>query len=309
MGRNRITVFSITLCMTLFLCLTSIQIAWASDFEVDSQGTFNYKYELKLPPGTNGMGPNLNLAYNSNISNGILGMGWGLAGLPVIVRDPVYGINYTNEDHYLYNGEKLVPGADGYYHTERENFVRIKAFYLNSASSYWVLTLKNGTKMYFGDQTGNGHINAVGKAGKAYAWALNKVIDIYGNYYEVEYHEDVDNGGYYPVRITYTKNDQKSLKAYRTMEFSYETRTDHGPMYNFSAKVDTDKRLRWITVKVDGNLLRKYRMDYEYGTVTRRSRLIAIQEYGSDGNVPPVPWVEGSFEGTGKVLIETKLNW
>ena len=306
--RSKNAIFSTLFLFSLVFGLTIIFSSIALGQEVDQFGAFNYKYPIELPPGTNGMAPQLELVYNSNSGNGILGMGWSLTGLPVICRDPSYGIYYDDRDHYLYNGEKLIPGNDGYYHTERESFIRIEARNLNSSSSEWIFTLKNGTKMYFGSSS-DSHIDAVDKGGKAYLWALKKVVDLQGNYYEVEYNEDTVNGDYYPVRITYTKNDGNPLAAYRTVEFSYEDRTDHGLMYHFSAGVDMDKRLKWITVKVGGNLLRKYRLDYEYGSSTGRSRLVAVQEYGSDGNYPLIPWVDGSYMATGNTLPTDRFTW
>ena len=275
----------------------------ASAQEVDQFGAFNYKYPIELPPGTNGMAPKLELVYNSNSGNGMLGMGWGLAGLPVICRDPSYGINYDNQDHYLYNGEKLIPGNDGYYHTERESFLRIEVGNLNSSSSYWIVTLKNGNKMYFGSST-DSHIDAVGKGGKAYLWALTKVVDLQGNYYEVEYNEDTANGDYYPIRIKYTKNDGHPLQAYRTVEFSYEDRNDHWSAYTFSAKVDINKRLEWITISTGGNLFKKYKLNYNYSSTTGKSKLISIQEFGNGDN-----FHEYSFEWQNGENVFTCSIW
>jgi hypothetical protein len=119
---------------------------------VDPLGGFQYKYPLNLPPGINGMTPALTLVYNSNVSNGMLGMGWYLHGLPEIKRDFSYGATYSDQDHFLYNGEKLIAGSDGYYRPIRETFERIRPVNLSSANSYWEVTLKNGTKLYFGYQ-------------------------------------------------------------------------------------------------------------------------------------------------------------
>jgi hypothetical protein len=55
--------------------------------EVTPWGSFTYKYPLKLPPGTNGMGPELALVYDSFSGNGILGMGFSIQGLSIITRD------------------------------------------------------------------------------------------------------------------------------------------------------------------------------------------------------------------------------
>jgi RHS repeat-associated protein len=281
---------------------------------VDPLGGFQYKYPLNLPSGTNGMAPTLTLVYNSNVSNGMLGMGWYLHGLPEIKRDFSYGATYSEKDHFLYSGEKLVAGSDGYYRPVRETFERIRPVNLSSANSYWEVILKNGTKLYFGYQstahTANtfGRISAAGEADKVYLWALSKVVDIHGNYYIVEYNQDSNNGDYYPERITYTQNEAEPLTAVRTVEFSYENRIDHNMVF-IPTKVDQDRRLKWIIVRVGAKLLRKYRLDYEYGTVSGRSRMIAIQEYGNDGDLPAVPWVATTYQGTGKTLPLTQFEY
>ena len=288
--------------------------------EVDASGAFNYSYPINLPPGTNGMEPKLALVYNSNRGNGMLGMGWDLDGIPVITRDTTYDVTFDDtKDHYLYYGEKLIytdpaQGGDGYYHTERESFIRFKLEYPNGSNSYWVATLKNGTKMYFGYQASehtsqtDGHVDAVGKNGKALVWSLSKVMDIQGNYYVVEYNEDATNGDYYPVRVTYTKNGTL-INNYKTVEFFYESRNDYYNQY-LPTLINMDKRLKWVVVKVGANLLRKYRLDYEYGISTGKSRLAAIQEYGDDGNWPENgPWVDGSYQPNGRKFPVQKFSW
>gem|GEM_PF-2131428 len=280
-----------------FLCLMSmlalVQVAYA---DVGADGTFSYSIPIEMPDGINGMAPDLSLTYNSDSGNGQLGVGWALSGLPVIARDVAYPVNFDGNDHYVYNGQKLIYNtATGYYHTEKESYERIQVFNMDTSSSYWVVTQKDGTKLYFGN-TNDSRIDAVGKDGKAVAWALNKVIDTSGNYYTVSYYEDTAGGDFYPAAITWTQNDAAQPSAVNSVEFSYEQRTDRWPMY-VPTLVDMDNRMKWITVKVGGNLLRKYRIDYENGSSTGLSRLTTIQEYGSDGvsTLPPIKfqWQEG----------------
>lgn len=57
-------------------------------FSVDDGGSANYAVPIRVPPGTAGMAPNISLNYDSQRSNGILGLGWGLSGISQIDRCP-----------------------------------------------------------------------------------------------------------------------------------------------------------------------------------------------------------------------------
>jgi hypothetical protein len=50
---------------------------------------------IEVPPGRNGMQPNLALTYNSANGNGWLGMGWELAQ-EGIYRQTKWGVDYNN---------------------------------------------------------------------------------------------------------------------------------------------------------------------------------------------------------------------
>ena len=262
--------------------------------EVSSSGAFTYSYPIDIPAGTNGMQPNFSLNYNSQTGNGMIGMGWSLSGLQTISRDTSYDINWNNSDHFVLNGQRLIPdGLLGLnrYRTENESFLKIEYV----SSSYWVVTQKNGTQLFFGNTT-DSKIEAVGKSA-ARVWALNKVIDIHGNYYTVEYIEDTVNGDYYPSKIIYTQNNDEQINKQKEIIFTYfpTKRLDHYPKYNPSL-IDLNEKLEWITINTDGQLLRKYKLSYLSQTTSLDpSRLESIQEYGSNG-VSTIPGITFDWE-------------
>ena len=53
---------------------------------VSAQGASQYVIPLKLPSGVNGLTPNLALSYSHDVDNGLLGIGWAIAGLSKIAR-------------------------------------------------------------------------------------------------------------------------------------------------------------------------------------------------------------------------------
>src|SRR3569832_2500981 len=107
--------------------------------QVSPSGAFTYTLPIAVPPGTAGIEPKLSLVYNSQGGNGLLGMGWTLAGLSVIHRCPktmvqdgvIGGVNYNANDRYCLDGQRLVAVSGTYgaaapeYRTESESYSRI----------------------------------------------------------------------------------------------------------------------------------------------------------------------------------------
>ena len=105
---------------------------------VSPGGAANYTIPIQISPGTGGMQPSLALGYNSQGSNGSLGIGWTLAGLSVIHRcaqtivhdGAPGGINHDANDRYCLDGQRLIVvnglanGANNAeYRTERETLI------------------------------------------------------------------------------------------------------------------------------------------------------------------------------------------
>ena len=161
---------SVIRILVTFVLLFVLSLGGLSAQTVNPNGSLSYSYPIQLPPGTGGMVPKLSINYNSGGRNGFLGMGFSLGGLSAITRDGSYDINFDDTtDHFSYNGQRLIPGSDGYYHTEKESFIRIKFENPNASDSHWLVTMKNGTRLFFGN-TADSHVDAVGKSGKALVW-------------------------------------------------------------------------------------------------------------------------------------------
>jgi hypothetical protein len=110
--------------------------ATPGSFAVDPSGAATYSIPIFVPPGTNGMQPQLSLNYHSQGGNGLLGMGWSIGGLSAIHRcgstiaiDGIKGgVNYDANDKFCLDGERLIwSSSDGFYRTQHESWQKVVA--------------------------------------------------------------------------------------------------------------------------------------------------------------------------------------
>jgi YD repeat-containing protein len=267
-------------------------------------GSAAYSIPIALPPGTNGVQPNLTIAYNSDSGNGWVGEGWTVTGLGYIERlgpnwspAPTYGSSDTYRLNMGGTSQKLVyagvdpTGASGnYYRTQIESFLRIEYV---STSNYWIVTNTGGTKFYFGQTA------ASRQGSQVFRWYLNKVLDPRGTFWTVSYDQDTTNFDMYPKQIVYTQGPglactPTNLTTCRQVDFFTEQRSDLITSYHSGANVVEDKRLKTIDVRLGGQLLRRYTLSYTMSPATARrfrsvSQLASVTETGADGStsLPP----------------------
>ncbi|MBC2732657.1 FG-GAP-like repeat-containing protein [Thiobacillus sp.] len=265
--------------------------------QVSPSGAFTYTIPIAVPPGTAGIEPKLSLSYNSQGGNGLLGMGWSLAGLSVIHRCPktmvqdgvIGGVNYNANDRYCLDGQRLVAvsgtyGADATeYRTESESYSRIVSYgSQGSGPGWWKVWTKSGQILEYGN-TADSRIEAQGKT-EVMLWSLNKLSDTVGNYLTVSYIEDNPSGQYYPDRIDYTGNGNAGKTPGNSVRFMYETRPDVTPLYQAGSVNKTTVRLTNVQTFAGNALVKDYRLAYDTLGSAGRSRLVTLSECDSLGN-------------------------
>ncbi len=260
------------------------------------------------------MQPELALVYNPQSGNGMVGMGWQLTGIPYISRvNYGSGINYDANDTYAHSVLGiLVKQSDGSYRTKKESFAKfVPSGACLGGPCSWTMTDRSGLTHYYG----TGADSRLDVQSVTRAWGLSSIVDLFGSSYSIKYAAYIPYYSnnvathLYPDLITYTQGP--GLAASRQVKFEYEARTDkdyYQGAWSGSYYVNNPAsgRLKWITVDSGGQLIRKYRLDYECGdgvpancsgTQTGRSRLKAVTEIGSDGvsTLPPqtFTWEQG----------------
>ncbi|MDO8282837.1 MAG: toxin TcdB middle/N-terminal domain-containing protein [Thermodesulfovibrionia bacterium] len=254
-----------------------------------NSGTATTSIPIEVPPGRNDIAPKLALNYNSDKSNGWLGVGWML-DVGAIQRETKWGLDYTTNDFvFTVNGSstKLVRRDDlyhggGSYDYEAETEGDFLRYYYSLQTNSWVVTAKDGTKYYFGTSLASRQ-NDPNNSQRIFKWCLDKVVDANGNY--MEFHYAKNQGEIYLDEIKYTGN--AGLLPSNSVKFYTESRTDSYEVYTTHFSVKTAKRLKTIEVYGNGQLARKYEINYSYSPSTYRTLLDSVTLYGTQGGVLP----------------------
>ena len=244
---------------------------------VSPGGAATYEMPIKLTPGTGGMVPQLSIVYNSQGSDGLLGIGCSISGLSAISRCPknlsndgfISPIKFDATDPFVLDGNRLILvsgnyGADGSeYRTENNSFVKVKAIgNANGGPERFMVWTKSGLIQEFGN-TDDSKIEASGKLNVIY-WLLNKVTDTKDNYFTITYEEDHAKGEYRPSRIDYTGNTKAIpvLNPYSSVRFTYGYRNVVNNIYLAGSKSQVSRLLQDIKVYNQETVVKEYLLNY-----------------------------------------------
>lgn len=287
-------------------------------FSQSPSGAMIYTVPFPVLPGTNGMTPELNLIYNSQSGNGLLGMGFHLGGLSSIARigsnlyndGEIKAIQFSYNDHFALDGNRLTLdvgtyGASGSeYHTESQTFSKIIAFGTQgNGPEYFKVFTKSGLIYWYG-YSQDSRIEGQGLVDDVLQWRLNRVEDRMGNYIDYYYYENKFTGENLPIRISYTGNSNTSSAPYYHIVLNYSDRLDSRYMYLSGCKVNATKRLENISLYYgESTLIWEYQLTYKpyVGDVPGSFlQMITYQDdEGNEFNPLEFEWVdEGSVSAT-----------
>jgi len=308
-----LALMSLAVCASTSWAATSSVGATAGSFAVSSSGSATYTIPITVPPGLSGMQPNISLSYDSQAGNGLLGVGWNIAGLSVIHRCGATidrdgfkgGVNLDGSDRYCLDGQRLIVvnnGANGgdlsEYRTERETFAKVISYGSQGSSGPqgWRVWTKSGHILEYGKLTDETLIAApesrvavLPSSSTVIAWPVNVIKDTVGNYLRVYYAINASTSPasveYYPTLIDYTGNTATGMAPSRSVQFQYEARADTATAYVGGVAMNTTQRLTHVYTYSGVTSVRDYRIAYETlpSAATGRSRLTSLQECTGDG--------------------------
>ena len=268
----------------------------------NQQGDANISYPISIPPGRQGMQPQVSLNYSSSGGSGWAGYGWSVPvqSISVDTRFGVPTFDATLQSEvYMLDGESLHgedgdkanrPAASGgsavyparqttspqqFFTKQQSAYRKIERMGTSTSTYCWVVTDANGTKSYYGTLNGTSvDAGAVLKSGSGdiTKWFLKKVEDRYGNNILYTYQHntfsgtDIKSGGKncYLSKIEYTGFNSTPGK-YSVEFISTGGRADTRVNLTSGVKEVDDRQLTKIEVKYDGTLIKDYRLDFTTG--------------------------------------------
>lgn len=312
----------------------SIEGLGASFDPLLSTGVGTAAFSVEVPPGTGGLVPEVRFSYNSGNPNGVLGMGWAFSCVEIRRQTdrgmPTYGPG--NADTFLYNGEEVVPIADGTFRCRNETaFVRLHPV---SAAGQpvdvaspdavgWEATRPNGTRMLFGLTSQTKVVNPYMSSGPGdarfdvtFKWLLSAMIDPSGNAISYSYAPGPSTDiAPYLAEVEYGKFGAHS----HTVTFEYSPapntpgcRKDAISDFRPGFEVRTSIRMTTVTVSTDGQLVRRYGFKYDgsedlgmVGDLASFSFLRIVTQFDNSGNsLPPI-----QFGYSSGGIISPPVHW
>ncbi|MEO1628355.1 MAG: SpvB/TcaC N-terminal domain-containing protein, partial [Bacteroidota bacterium] len=267
--------------------------ATVAQASVTQSGAAKYSIPIVVPPGTNGVIPQISVEYDSHTPNGVMGQGWSIVGLSSITRagqsihfdGKKTPVNFTSSDRFYLDGQRLVQRSGTYgsngssYRTEADNFATITSHGSMSGSPQWFkVELKDGTVMEYGKRSDSRFLNQNNT--EVLIWRLNRVSYKDGNYIEFYWTSGYRDNRIYEIK--YTGNTITGQSPYNVVRFHYKVRTDKKTTYEYGSNIESRYLLDRIEVKAEASTVKNYNFAYSFDNY--RSVLNSVTESGSDGS-------------------------
>lgn len=267
-----------------------------SALSVGDRGDARQHIPIWVPPGRAGMQPELSLEYSSSAPDGLVGVGWALAGLSRITRCKAMRQNghvappilWNAGDSFCLDGEPLVTDSDRYIYRKFHDDGSIIAHYVAGQSpdgnplDYWEMRTKSGRILKFGATTDSRvTVSRYLSTPTVMTYALSRVQDFPGNFMAFTY-QNAAGGDILPQRIDYT-GSAADPSTYRSVSFFYDTSRPDVDQRAFAGQYFTYvERLVRLEMNAPNiarvSPLRRFSLGYTVSPATGRSLLSTITE-------------------------------
>ncbi len=270
---------------------------------VSLAGAATYTIPIAVPPGLNGVVPQISLNYNSQGGNGLAGYGWNLAGLSQISRIPSTKfhdgisdpIDFDSFDRLALDGQRLILKSGTYgaagsvYETETFSNVKITAF-----TSHFVVQYPDGSIAHYGNSTDSKSLTT---------WAITFWQNPQGiriNYFYNLYDNNLNINSikYGSVGTNQTLNE---------IIFDYGNKVRREQGYLNGQNIMNTKIIKNILVNSNGVGYRVYNLEHAV-TDLGYEKLIKITEKSGDNSVSLNPTIFDYGSSTQSILDSYQIS-
>jgi RHS repeat-associated protein len=282
------------------------------NIEVNGGGQLQFSLPIALPPGVKSVAPQMNLVYTSGTGNGIAGIGFSLTGITSINRvvkniekdGESKGVQLDYTDFYEFNGQRLLLKSGEYgkngaeYVTEKFSTLKIKSVGAITGEAYsgpsnFEVTFDNGSQGWYGTTT---------DSRTPMEYNLVKWKDAQGNY--ITYNYTKTNNVSVISNVNWGGNETLAKPHFNSIAFNYDSnRAVKEVSYVHGVKFLQDKILSSIIVNANGNLFKKYVVEYVSDTNNTNYQYVGkITEYNAQNQAAnPVTFGYETSSSTGWV--------
>lgn len=256
--------------------------------EITPSGQVSYTVPIALPPSINGVGPTINLTYNSGQLGGIAGMGWNISTVSTISRVStrhdidgyVDGVDFDDNDRLSLDGQRLILVSGNYwedgsvYATEVLSNNKIELVGAGT-TKYFVVTYPDGSQAKYKKMSVNSDDLMY------YIYEFN---DVKGNVINYEY--------FIPGTAPYLRSYLKSIRFSSNVNGNITPNNEIVFNYVSSKRVESfflqgiiqykNLILSDIIVKTNNTIFRKYLITHDYDSQLGYERIVQIQEFNSE---------------------------
>lgn len=256
------------------------------EVSVSLTGGANYSIPISLPPGINGVVPQIGLNYNSQSSDGNAGYGWNVSGISRITKVPstlyhdgiIDPVDFDNLDRFALDGQRLILKTGDYgvagstYETENFSTLQISLVANGSYQSYFKVEYPDGSFALYG------YFNEISVSlplieYPVTLWQNAQNLKINYSYYN--FNTD--------LQIKSINYGTDSLTGINSIEFIYKTKSREFIYYVGGFGYRKSKILSAIKVTGNGLTYRNYYLTHDF-TSTNFERLKSIQEKNGDNS-------------------------
>ncbi|TPG35401.1 FG-GAP-like repeat-containing protein [Flavobacterium pectinovorum] len=302
---------------SLFLSAQSTEVgSTPGELSVSLSGAATYNLPIAVPPGINGVVPQISLAYNSQSGSGNAGYGWNIAGISTIGRiastkfhdgviDPV---DFDNLDRFTLDGQRLIVkngtiGAYGanltVYETESFSNVKITSYGVhpngaNYGPAYFIVEYPDGSKANYGNSTDSRSITD---------WAITYWENPQG--VRISYNYSLTNNILDITSVKY--GTLTNITPINEIKFNYGPRGRSEQSYIGGQSLSKTKILSSINVIGNGVGFRNYFLDYISSQLDYQ-RLSRITEKNGDNSKSYNPTTFDYSTSTETVLQKNSIS-